>query len=171
MKRLTINLPEYIIDTEPDINGISKAIDNVLKQEFMGKSVVVRGIASSAHPAKSTSELIDIICQTGTDRYDPSRVGDRYENVQNKHIDLFGVPAFVSETSEISRVIIWGFYHSSKALHGQPVKIDVVIIYDAEMLSQVQHSYAGRDDVKDDGFAFKHPNHKVDALLGILRIC
>src|SRR5206468_943124 len=98
-----------------------------IRDEFMGESIVVRGIASSAHPGKTVDELINIISETGTDRYDPSRRGDRYENIEGKCIDFFGVPATVSIKSEILQVIIWGFYHSAKALHGQPMRIDIVI--------------------------------------------
>lgn len=170
MKHLSINLPQYTVEHEPDIDRISKAIDDVIKREFKGKSIVVRGIASSEHPGKSVQDLIGIISESGTDKYNPDRVGDRYENIDNKHIDLFGVPAVVSDVSEIAQVIIWGFYHSAKAIHGQPVKIDILIVYDADKLEQVHHQYKGRDDIKNDGFAFKNSNSKPDALLGIIQI-
>jgi hypothetical protein len=170
MKLLSINLPQYTVEHEPDIDGISKAIDDLIKREFMGEKVVVRGVASSAHPDKTVTDLIGIIRETGTDRYDPHRVGDRYENIDNKHIDLFGVPADVSNDSEIAQVIVWGFYHSAKAVHGQPIRIDILTVYDADQLEQVHHQYEGRDDIKDDGFTFKYPENRTKALLGIIRI-
>jgi hypothetical protein len=170
MKLLEIDLPQYNIQQEPDSDAISQAVDDVIRKEFFGKSVVVRGIASSEHPDKTVDELIDIISKTGTDKYDPSRKGDRYENVENKHIDLFGVPATVSDESEIFKILVWGFYHSAKAVHGYPVRIDIAIVYDADQLEQVVHRYEGRDDIKDDGFAFKNSENKAAAVLGIIKI-
>lgn len=170
MKLITIDLPQYSILQEPKADEIGRLVDDEIRKNFHRKSVVVRGIASSEHPSKSTEELIDIISRTGTDRYDPNRRGDRYENIENKRIDVFGVLAKVAEDSEIFGVIVWGFYHSAKAVHGYPVRIDVVTIYDAEQLDQVTHQYEGREDVKDDGFAFKNCDNKAAAVLGIIKI-
>lgn len=170
MKLIEIDLPQYTISQEPNADEIGTLVDDEIRKNFRGKSVVVRGIASSEHPHKSVDELIEIIRTTGTDRYDSGRKGDRYENIENKHIDLFGVPAIASEDSEIFKVIVWGFYHSAIAVHGYPVRIDVVTIYDAEQLHQVSHRYEGREDIKDDGFAFKDRGDKAAAVLGIIKI-
>lgn len=170
MKLIEIDLPQYDIQQAPDADAIGKIVDDEIKKNFLGKSIVVRGIASSEHPDKSIDELIEIISKIGTDKYNPERKGDRYENIENKHIDLFGVPATVAEDSEIFKVIVWGFYHSAKAVHGYPVRIDVVIIYDAAQLDQVFHRYEGRDDIKDDGFVFRSPEDKVRAVLGVIKI-
>lgn len=170
MKLIEIELPEYSNQQEPDADAIGKAIDDEVKKYFLGKAVVLRGIASSEHPSKSIDELIGIISKTGTDKYDPERKGDRYENIENKHIDLFGMLTSVAEDSEMTKAIIWGFYHSAKEVHGYPVKIDIVIIYDASQLDQISHQYEGRDDIKDDGFVFKDSNNKAQAVLGIIKV-
>jgi hypothetical protein len=165
-----INLPQYNIKQEPNADAIGKIVDDEIKKQFLGRSVVVRGIASSEHPGKTADELIKIIKKTGTDRYNPAKKGDRYENIEGKHIDLFGVPALVTKASEMFKVIVWGFYHSAKAVHGYPVRIDVVIIYDADQLTQVLHRYEGREDVKDDGFSFKDDANKAQAVLGVIKL-
>ncbi len=165
-----IPLLQYGIEQEPDADEVGRIVDDEIKTHFFGKSIVVRGIASSEHPDISVDELIDIIIKTGTDRYDPNRKGDRYENIDNKHIDLFGVPATVEKSSEIFKTIVWGFYHSAIAVHGYPVRIDVIIIYDAEQLNQVAHRYSGRGDTKDDGFSFKDSANKAGAVLGIIKL-
>lgn len=170
MKLIEINLPQYNIHHEPESDAIGKVIDDEVKKQFLGKTVVLRGIASSEHPGKTVDELVDIISKTGTDKYDTERKGDRYENIENKHIDLFGVLASVAEDSEMSKVIIWGFYHSAKEVHGYPVRIDIIIIYDASQLEQISHQYEGREDIKDDGFTFKDLNNKAQAVLGIIKI-
>ncbi len=165
-----IELPQYQADQEPDHKAIGKIVDNELKKHFFGQSILVRGVASSEHPDKSIDELIDIIKRTGTDRYQPARVGDRYENIEGKHIDLFAVPQTMTSGSEVFHVLVWGFYHSAIAIHGYPVRIDIVTIYDAEQMETVLHQYEGRDDIKDDGFAFKYPTNKVNALKAIFKI-
>lgn len=170
MRLTEIDLPQYSIKQEPDADAIGKIVDDEIRKQFLGRSIVVRGVASSEHTNKTTDELIEIIKKTGTDRYDPNRKGDRYENIGGKHIDLFGVPALVAEDSEIFKVIAWGFYHSAKATHGYPVRIDVVIIYDANQLNQVVHQYEGRDDIKDDGFSFKDGANKAQSVLGIIKL-
>ena len=170
MDLIEINLPQYTVESEPDTKAIGKIVDDELKKHFMGKSVLIRGIASSEHPGKSVDELIDIIKKTGTDRYDTKRKGDRYENIENKRIDLFAFPLTVGDSSEIFDRVVWGFYHSAREVHGYPMRIDVVTVYDATQMHQVFHQYEERDDVKDDGFAFKDLTNKQSALLGVVRI-
>jgi hypothetical protein len=169
MKHILLDLPEYQANQPPDHLAIGRKIDDVLRQHFMGKTIVLRGIASSEHPGKTTEQLIEIIEQTGTDHYDPLRKGDRYENVEGKPIDLFGTLARVTPTTKIADTIIYGFYHSAIGVHGRPMRIDVLTVYDASKLTQVPHRYEGRDDIKDDGFAFKNPDKKAEALLGVIQ--
>lgn len=165
-----IEVPSYDINSEPDDQAIGTVVDNELRRLFAGKKVLVRAIASSEHPDKTVDELVAIIAQAGTDRYDPARVGDRYENVDNKHIDLFAFSADLSTENVIFSQAVWGFYYSSKAIHGYPMRIDVVTVYDATEMNQVTHRYEGREDIKDDGYSFKDPDNKPDALLGIIKL-
>lgn len=170
MKILTISVPQYTIDTEPDHKAIGKAVDSLIRQYFAGQTVIVRGISSNEHPDKSIDQLIDIIQQIGTDRYDPKRLGDRYENIRDKDIDLFAFRRKVTPRMELFKDISWGFYHGAKAIHGKPVRIDLLLIYDASQLKAVVHQYEGRDDVKRDGFVFRNPQNKAAAILGIVKI-
>lgn len=170
MNFITIDLPEYTIESPPDHKAIGKKVDDVLREHYMGQAIIVRGVASSEHPEKTKDELIRIIKQTGTDRYDAERTGDRYENVEGKHIDFFGVPAIISPTSSVFETIVYGFYHSAIGIHGKPQRIDIVTIYDAEKVEQVVHRYEGCDDIKNDGFAFKEPTQKPDSILGIIKL-
>lgn len=170
MITLEINLPQYQIDTEPDYKAIGKIVDDELKRHFLGKSVVVRGIGSSEHPGKTADELIEIIKRDGTDRYDLNRKGDRYENIKDKHIDLFAFRRIITPRTELFRWIAYGFYNSAIGVRGKPTRIDILIIYDAAKLKAVLHQYEGRTDRKRDGFVFREPNNKKDAVLGIIKI-
>lgn len=160
----TISLPQYQVDTEPDDEAIGATIDAEIKEHFLGKSILIRGVASSEHPDKTLDQLVEVITTTGTDRYDPDRAGDRYENIEGKHIDLFAFSETVESATKLTQPLIWGFYHSALGIHGKPMRIDIITIYDAEQMNQITHQYEGRDDVKDDGFAFKYPENKLAAV-------
>lgn len=165
-----ISLPDYIVDSEPDEKAIGTIVDEKLREQFGERKILLRAIASSEHPNKPIDEIINIITRTGTDRYDPDRKGDRYENIENKHIDLFAFAADLRSNEPVFHQAVWGFYHSSKGIHGYPMRIDIVIIYDAEKMERIHHQYVDREDVKDDGFVFNDPAHKADALLGTIKL-
>lgn len=167
---LQINLPEYTVEQEPDHKAIGKAVDNVLKQHFMGQTILIRALGSMEHPGKSVDDLIEIIKTTGTDRYDPERKGDRYENVQGKHIDLYALRRTVSPRSKIFWQLSWSFYSSPLKTRGYPVRVDILAIYDPKQLKAVVHQPTGHPFMKRDGFVFREPENKPAALLGIIKI-
>ncbi len=170
MQIITINLPQYQVTNEPDYKVIGEIVDNEIRKYFMGRTVVARGIGSSEHPGKTIDELVEIIKHDGTDRYDLDRTGDRYENIQGKRIDLFGFRRKIGPRMQLFKDVAYGFYHSALGVHGKAVRIDILIIYDATKLKAVLHQYEGRVDKKRDGFVFREPTHKQDALLGIIKI-
>lgn len=68
MKMLTVSVPQYSVDAEPDHKAIGKPVDDVIKQHFMGQTVLIRGLGSMEHPGKSVDELVEIIKSNGTNR-------------------------------------------------------------------------------------------------------
>ncbi|HSH55968.1 MAG TPA: hypothetical protein VK983_04025 [Candidatus Limnocylindrales bacterium] len=170
MKQLTIDLPQYTVDTEPDHKAIGKPVDDILKQHFMGQTVLLRGLGSMEHQGKSVNDLIDIIKSTGTDRYNPERVGDRYANLQGKHIDLYALRRTISPRSKIFWQLSWSFYQSPLKTRGYPVKVDILVIYDPKQLKAVVHQPENHPFVKRDGFVFRNPDNKTAAILGIIKI-
>jgi hypothetical protein len=163
-----IAIPQYIVSSEPDDKLIGKILDDEIKKHFLDQPILIRGVASSEHPDKTVNELIKIIQKLGTDRYDTDQVGDRYDNIEGKHIDLFAFSGTYSAETELMHLLVWGFYHSAIAIHERPMRIDILTIYDATQMEQVFHQYKGRDDIKDDGFVFKNPAKKREALLGVI---
>lgn len=167
---IALSVPDYQVAVVPDHNAIGKVVDDELRKYFMGQSIVARGIGSGEHPGKTIDELVEIIKQDGTDRYDVNRKGDRYENIQGKHIDLFGFRRKVGPNMQLFKDVVYGFYYSALGIHGKAVRIDILIIYDATKLKAVVHQYDGRTDKKRDGFVFRDSAHKQNALLGIIKI-
>ena len=170
MQMITLKIPEYTVESEPDYKALGKKIDNELIEHFAGQKILLRGVGSQEHPDKTVDELVQIIAEIGTDRYDQKRVGDRYENTENKHIDLFAFPAEVTQDLKLGWQVIYGFYHSAIGVHGRPARIDILTVYDAEQLEVVEHQYEGRDEVKRDGFIFKNPERKKEAVIGIIEL-
>ncbi len=169
-KVITIQLPEYSVASEPNHKLLGRKVDDVLRRYFMDKTVVVRALSSAEHQGKTIDELVKSIKSEGTDRYDPNRKGDRYDNLEGKHIDLFGFRRKVTPRMRLFKDVTWGFYHGSIAIHGKPTRIDLLIVYDALQMTRVLHSYEGRDGKKRDGFVFKDPGSKPKAVLGIVVI-
>lgn len=171
MKLLTISLPRYGVDAEPDHKAIGKSVDDLLKEHFMGQEVLVRGLGSMEHPGKSVDEVIEIIKQTGTDRYDPKRIGDRYTNVGDKYFDLCALRRTISPSSKIFWQLSWSFYASPLKERGYPVRVDILIIYDSKQLKAVTYSPVGhKGRIMRDGFVFRNPDNKVASILGIIKI-
>lgn len=164
-----ISVPEYRVDERPNFKSVGSKIDKLIIKHFLNKRVVIRCIGSKDHPGKSADDLIKIIKEIGTDRYDLNRKGDRYENIENKQIDIFALDFKITENGAYTEQFIEPFYFWPKKFGKLPIKLDILIIYDREKFKRVVHKYEGRDDVKKDGFVFKE-NNKKDALMGIIKI-
>lgn len=169
---LTISLPEYKTNEKPDVLKIGSKLDNLFEKNFHGKSVVIRCISTQDHPGKILDELADIVLKTGTDKYDATRKGIGYHvgSDQGKHIDFFGTPIDITDHTDIFTLeLLNDFYHGAQGDRGYHLRIDLVMIYDPTKLMLVEHLYG--DDVEEsDGFVFKDPEHKSDALLGIIKV-
>jgi hypothetical protein len=167
-----IHLPEYQVETEPDHEAVGAKVDHLIKQKFIGQHIAVRCIASSEHPGKTTDEVIEAIKKFGHDRYDPDRKGDRYENNENKPIDIFAFDYHVEADTKMFSIFTWPHYHLTWREPYHPLRIDIVIIYDPAQLEQIEFTYAGREEEgkRSDGWTFKDPLHKMDAVIGIVKI-
>lgn len=71
-KIITVSIPEYTVDAQPDYDAIGSRIDKVLRENFEG-TYLLRVLSMIDHPKYSLDELVDIILKTGTDKYDPNR--------------------------------------------------------------------------------------------------
>lgn len=168
----TIDLPEYHVDTEPDHDTVGKKVDVFLNKTFSGQHIAIRCLSSSVHPDKTIDEMIEIIQKLGHDRYDPNREGDRYENNEGKHIDIFAMDFHLPEKETIFGQFTWPFYHWRKEIAGAAERIDLILIYDPSKLNQVFFTYPGREHEgeRSDGWTFKKESDPKDALMAIVKI-
>lgn len=171
IKVCEINLPQYHIKKEPDHIEIGQKIDKCLKNYFLGQEVAIRCIGSQEHCDKTVDDLVEIIKKIGHDRYDPGRKGDRYENVDNKHIDFFALDFKIKPDGEYLKYFIKPFYDWPVKMGMEPIRIDIVTVYDLSKLKVVEHQYEGRKcEIKKDGFIFKQRDKKPEAILGIIKV-
>lgn len=166
----SIILPEYSIDSEPDHKVIGKPVDDLLKEHFMGQTILIRALGSMEHEGKTIDELIEIIKKTGTDRYDPNRIGDRYANKEGKHIDLYALKRTISPKSEIFWQLSWSFFNSPLKERGYSVKVDIITIYDPAKLKAVVHQPENSEHLKREGFVFRDTEHAAEAVKAIIKI-
>jgi hypothetical protein len=166
-----VEIPKVYVDHAPDFGKIGGKIDVCLKQHFMGRRVAVRAIGSEEHEGKGLDELVEIVEVLGHDRYDSKRKGDRYENVEGKHIDFFALDFEIEEDGKYFEQFIEPFYYWPIVDRENPIRIDLALIYDVDQLESVEHRYEGREsEIKRDGFVFRDPERKKEALLGMIKI-
>ncbi len=167
-----IEIPEIYEDNKPNFEKYGRIIDGCLKEHFLGKKVAIRVLGSCEHPNRTQDELIEIIKEIGHDRYDADRTGDRYENIENKEIEIFAMPPYVvKENEEYFKNFLIPFYYWPIKQRGYPVRVDIAIIYNPALLIEVPHIYKGREnELKKDGFVFKDPKNKSNAIIGIIKI-
>lgn len=167
---ITISIPTHKPGKAPDHEVIGESLDQILKQHFMDKKVVIRCIGSQDHPNISLDELTDIIMRDGTDKYDSERVGVGYEEFDRKGIkvDFYGEDTTVTKNTKVMAQALWEMYHSAMGDRGYGVHVDLILVYDYEQLDMVMNLYDHH--ATSDGFVFKHPDNKQGALLGVIKI-
>jgi hypothetical protein len=167
---IEITVPSYKPGRAPDHSVVGEKLDTLLKRYFMGKKVVIRCIGSQDHPNLSLDELTDVVTKTGTDKYDPDRMGVGYEEFVRKgvQVDFYGEDTTITKDSKIMGQALWEMHHSAIGDRGHGVHVDLVLVYDYEQLDMVMNLYSHHPT--SDGFVFKNPHDKSAALLGVIKI-
>lgn len=158
---------------KPDFAAISQQLVALLRRHFSGERIALRLLSSKAHEGLSRQGLMDIIQSTGTDRYDPKRKGDRYDNIDNLPIDFFALDFELGKPEEeicIQHALRSFYYYP--LLQGQaPIRVDLGLVYDIQQIQAVPHRYVGREaEIKTDGFIFIEPDNKPKALRAIITL-
>lgn len=175
----TIALPEYRAEPDTDWQAVGRKLDRLIEAHFQGR-IAIRGIGLVDHPGRSLEDLVAIVLENGTDRYDPAREGLYYEpcdpsntaiyvgphvvdgslrSLRSKHADL---PSAMAKTVSL-------FYSGALADRGYPVRLDLLMIYDLDLLD-VFPPDAELPPEECCCFTFKNPDRKCGALLGLIKI-
>lgn len=169
-----LSLPEYTIDTKPDYS-IGQQVDKVIKENFDVKGIIIRALSSSDHPQYSFDELIEVILEKGTDKYDPNRRGVAHEEFEPYQADFQGGAFEIDDkTGSMFGGAMRNFYENAPIDRGYPLRIDLLLIYDKNQLIQAEKVDKDKPGVSPHLepylFRFKDSNHKQEALLGIVKI-
>ena len=168
-----IPVPIPYEENKPNFERIAQQLVNLLRQYFHGERIALRLLSSSEHQDKSREALTNIIKRTGTDRYDPNRKGDRYDNIQKQAIDFFALDFELGKPEEevCLEHALRSFYYYPILQGEAPIRVDIGLVYDVRKIRMVPHSYVGREEeIKTDGFVFIDPANKPEALRAILVI-
>jgi hypothetical protein len=116
---------------------------------------------------------VSTIVHLGTDRYDPQREGLYY--ARDEVSDIHAGPGIVTEEGlkaekhmdgSVMAKVLKLFYVGALADRGYSVRLDILMLYDLDQLEPV----LGGLPEQSYEFAFKHPDRKREALLGVIKI-
>ena len=179
-----IALPDYTVTKQPDYSVLGKQVDTLIAANFPDGHYLLRAIGSSDHAGLSVDELADIIIKLGTDKYDPHRKAVCHEEFAGYDYDIQAgkitiqngnlvIPPDYRYPTEFGD-IMYHFYEHAPLDRGYPVRIDLLLMYDAACLTRaIKRSEDIPDldrDLADYLYKFKTPAKKNAALVGLIKI-
>lgn len=172
---ISLPLPEYTIDSQPDYQALGAKIDKALEESFQGKDVALRALSLTDHPQLTLDKFTDIIVKTGTDKYDPNRKGVDHEKFEPYRPDFQAGFCTVGKNHYGEGAdFIKKFYENVLLDRGYRLRIDLLVIYDLHQLVQANKLDESQPSVhprlEPYLFRFKDPKNKPEALLGIIKI-
>lgn len=171
-KIISISIPEYTIDAQPNYKAIGDKIDRVLEENFTGKEVAIRALSSTDHTQYTLDELAQVILEKGTDKYDPNRKG--VEGFEDYDVDFQAGFGTVGKDLEGEGAdIIQKFYENTLLDRGYRLRIDLLLIYDLNQLTKAEKNpekEGVHPRLEPYLFKFKNPENKPQALIGIIKI-
>lgn len=192
MRVFTVKIPEYNLEQSPDFSKIGAKLDNILKENFPGKWLAVRGVSLQDHPGRSLAWLVEKIKEIGTDRYDPKRKGVLESLDTEFSIELHAIPMMYNnemvcphysgercETGSAIGELLNDFVVGAVVDRGYALRIDVLMLYDLDQLKSAPLTWTDKGPTRTDipillqetcTFQFKDPANKRRALLGIITI-
>ncbi len=174
-KIISLPLPEYNIETQPDYKSIGAKIDAVLGENFKGSDVALRALSLTDHPQLTIDQFVDIIVKTGTDKYDPQRKGVEHEAFDPYKPDFqAGFCTIGKNHSGEGADFIQKFYENVLFDRGYRLRLDLILVYNLHQLVQADKVDKEKPDVDSRLvpylFRFKDPENKPDALLGVIKL-
>lgn len=183
-KVVTIPLPEYQIDHQPEYVMLGKRVDAIIGKNFPDGTYILRAISSQDHPQLGLDQLADVIIQGGTDKYDPQREGVCHDeftgydyDIQAGTLQIKNHQLVVTKDDKYPSVfgsIMYLFYEHAPLDRGYSLRIDLLMLYDPKKLVRARkfHPQAKsvRKGLNNFLYKFREPNNKASALLGIVKI-
>jgi len=174
-KIVTISIPEYTIDKQPDYEIVGAKIDQALVENFDG-TLLLRALSMIDHPQHTLDELANIIVTTGTDKYDPNRKGVAHEEFEPYKPDLQAGEVVIKDgkLSESFSGDIKRFYENTLIDRGYRLRVDLIVLYDPQQMvkaEKVDHTKPSVEPhLEQYLWRFKNPDNKASAVKGIIKI-
>lgn len=172
----SVALPHYHVRSAPDHLAVGVVLDRAVLQlveEAAGRSerrVAIRAVSLEDHPGLTHDDLTAAIVTIGTDRYDPTRVGPLDEAYGPYGVELHALPCTASPAAptaglrsshcsgpSVMAEVVWDFYVGPPVDRGGvPLRVDVVTIYDREMLEGLVIPFHGAEP-EPTAYRFRKP--------------
>lgn len=148
------------IENSPDFNLTALRLRDFIRDYFNNEKLCIRGISMSEHnrvndTALKTDELVQIIINNGHDRYNSNIIRCKYNNIEQLHIDFFAYDVIPYIDDDDLTYFFQSFYWFGLVENQEPSMVDIIIVYDTNLLNRIEHHYPGRENIKRDGFAFR----------------
>jgi hypothetical protein len=184
VKIVSVSVPEYNVNKKPDYFKVGKIVDEVIEKNFSDGRYIYRALSSDDHPRKTLDELVSIIIELGTDKYDPARKSVCHEqysvydyDIQAGSFEIKNAQIVVEPTDNYPTLFgdtIYDFYENAPQDRGHPVRIDLLVFYDVIKLEPAKLKSPGPGGVEPRLskylYRFKDRENKQEALLGIVKI-
>ena len=181
---MSIDLPGYRIDAEPDYMRIGQQVDQLICANLVDGKYVVRALGSSDHPDKSLDDLVTIILDSGSDKYDPTRTEIAHEAFAGYDHDFHGtlieicngniVPADDDAYPSMFADIAYHFIECAPLDRGYSVRIDLLILYHASEVERARlvdpKFERVRESLEQHLYKFCIPHNRQRALAALVAL-
>ena len=184
IKIIEVNVPEYHLKEKPNYLKIGRKVDAKIEKNLPNGRYVYRAIGMDDHPGLLLDEFVKIVQKLGTDKYNPKRKEVCFEEFcmydHDIHAGFFEIrnrKIVLDDSYEYSSMFgdtVKKFYENALLDRGYRVRIDALIIYDADKLIRAKKidlkAKNARPETMECLYKFKNPKRKRDALVAIVKI-
>lgn len=175
-KIITISIPEYKIDSQPNYQKVGAQIDAALQSNFEG-TFLLRALSVADHPKLTLDQFADIIIKTGTDKYDPIRKGVAHEEFDPYKPDIQAGEIVIKDGKLLGESFsedVRRFYENTLLDRGYRLRIDLIVLYDPTQMVQAEKVDMDKPNVDEHLqqylWRFRDPDQKPNAVKGIIKI-
>ncbi len=181
---ITVALPEYTLETEPDYLRLGRRVDREIARSFPDGRYLSRAIGKDDHPQLSLDELVAMILRLGTDRYDPERKGVCHEefaaydcDLQAGDFEIRNAEIVLDDRYEYPTLFgdnIHDFYARAPFDRGYRVRIDLLTLYDPDHLELAPKTDPDAPGVSPHLeqylYRCRDRERKPEALVGVVKV-